>query len=100
VDREDLAVAFGKNLWRQRRVEAKLSQTALGARVQVHRVEIGELERGVRLPRLDTILKLSAGVDVPPRVLLAGLYWRPGRYIEGDFYVEDRSLKPSKRVAA
>jgi transcriptional regulator with XRE-family HTH domain len=99
VDREAVAVGFGQNVRRERRVNAELSQAALGIRVQIHAVEVGQIERGERLPRLDTILKLAAGLDVSPRVLLAGLQWRPGYYVDGDFYVEDRSLKP-KRVRA
>jgi transcriptional regulator with XRE-family HTH domain len=84
-----LAEQFGRNLWRQRRL-AGLSQAELGELTQLSRVDISAIERGQRLPRLDTILKVSAGVEASPCELLAGLRWRPGHfhYVEGDFYVE------------
>jgi DNA-binding XRE family transcriptional regulator len=77
---------FGHNLRCARR-RADLSQAALAQLVGLNRVDVGAIERGQRLPRLDTILKLSAGVEVSPCVLLAGLRWRPGHYVEGSFNV-------------
>lgn len=95
-----LAVRFGRNLWRQRR-RADLSQQELAGLTGLHRVDIGAIERGERLPRIDTILKVSAGVEASPCELMAGLRWYPGRYIEGEFYVEDRSASsaPGERKA-
>lgn len=83
-----LAVRFGRNLWRQRR-RADLSQEELADLTGLHRVGIGRVERGEQLPRLDTILKVSAGVGASPCELMAGLRWYPGREIEGEFSVED-----------
>lgn len=86
---------FGRNLRRSRR-RADLSQESLAELIEVHRSEVGALERGLRLPRLDTILKLAAGVDSSPCVLLAGLHWQPGYYVEGEFYVEDGSKRAAE----
>lgn len=86
--RSPVAVQFGSNLRRSRR-RAGLTQEALAQLTGLYRSEVGDLERGLRLPRIDTILKLSAGTDASVCVLLAGLSWRPGHYVEGDFYVED-----------
>lgn len=83
-----LAERFARNLWRSRQ-RAGLTQEELARLTELSRVDIGVLERGERLPRLDTVLKLSAGTEVSPCVLLAGLRWRPGYYVEGDFYIED-----------
>jgi transcriptional regulator with XRE-family HTH domain len=85
-----LAHRFGDNLRRARR-RADLSQVQLGRLVELHRVDVGQLERGLRLPRLDTILKLSAGVEQSSCALLAGLHWRPGYYVKGGFCVDDAS---------
>jgi transcriptional regulator with XRE-family HTH domain len=85
-----LADQFGDNLRRHRR-RADFSQGDLAELIDIQRSEIGKLERGERLPRLDTILKLAAGVDASPCVLLAGLHWQPGYTVEGKFYVEDGS---------
>lgn len=83
-----LAEPFGRNLRRCRR-RADLSQQELADLVGLSRVDIGMLERGLRLPRLDTILKLSAGVSSSPCELLDGIRWLPGRYIDGAFTVEE-----------
>ena len=91
-----LAEQFGRNLWRHRH-HAALSQEELADLAELNRVDIGALERGERLPRIDTILKVSAGVQASPCLLLAGLHWRPGYCVEGDFYVEDGS-EPSLRA--
>ena len=82
----DLSQRFGANLRRARR-RADLSQVGLAQLVGLNRVDVSAIERGQRLPRLDTILRLSAGVEASPCVLLAGLRWQPGHYVEGSFNV-------------
>lgn len=76
MDSSRLAEYFGDRL-RNRRRQAFLSQAELARLLDLHRTEIGALERGRRVPRLDTILKLAAGVEVSPCDLIAGLRWRP-----------------------
>jgi transcriptional regulator with XRE-family HTH domain len=63
---------FGENLKKQR-VEAGLSQEALGRSCRLHRTEISLLERGERDPRLSTIVRLARCLDVPPATLLDDL---------------------------
>jgi transcriptional regulator with XRE-family HTH domain len=93
-----LTERFGRNLWLARR-RAGLSQDDLGNLSGLTRQAIGQLELGHRHPRLDTIVKLAAGMDVSACVLLEGITWRPGHYVEGDFYVEHpaASLRRSVR---
>lgn len=67
-----VAEQFGRNLFMARR-RAYLSQEQLARRAGVHRTEIGLLERGLRVPRLDTIVKLADGLEVPPGGLLTKL---------------------------
>jgi len=88
-----LAKRFGRNVWRSRR-RADLTQDELARLIELSRVDIGAVERGERLPRLDTILKLAAGTETSTCALLDGLRWRPGYYVEGDFYIDDGS-KPA-----
>lgn len=79
---------FGKNA-RALRALQDISQEELGYLTSLHRTEVGLLERGVRLPRLDTILKLAAGLEATPEEMLAGMAWSPGRYEPGSFVVND-----------
>lgn len=84
----DVAARFGENLMRYRR-RAKLSQEELGFRASLHRTEIGQLERGDRLPRIDTLIKLAGALSVPPGDLLKGMAWTPGGTRVGRFKVRD-----------
>ncbi|HWM63994.1 MAG TPA: helix-turn-helix transcriptional regulator [Solirubrobacterales bacterium] len=79
MDSSRLAEHFGRQLWRHRR-RAYLSQDRIAFVIGLHRTEISQLERGLRNPQLDTILKLAAGVEASPCELMAGLRWRPGSH--------------------
>jgi transcriptional regulator with XRE-family HTH domain len=70
-----IADAFGETLQRLR-TEAELSQEHLSALAGLHRTEIGMLERGVRMPRLDTILKLAGALGLQPGALIPDVVWR------------------------
>jgi transcriptional regulator with XRE-family HTH domain len=84
-DSKIVAKRFGENL-RRLREQADLSQEEMGYRSSLHRTEIGVLERGERLPRIDTMLKLGAALGVKFECpLLAGLEWRPGVLQRGSF---------------
>jgi transcriptional regulator with XRE-family HTH domain len=59
----DPSQQFAHNLRRLRRA-AGLSQEQLGFEAQIHRTEIGFLERGDRDPQLKTLVRLARGLDV------------------------------------
>ena len=73
----DLAGQFGDNLTRVRK-QAGLSQEQLGYWASLHRTEISQLERGLRIARLDTVLKLAAVLEVGLNELVAGIDWVQG----------------------
>lgn len=83
-----LAVCFGKNLKRCRR-QAGLSQEEAAIRASLHRTEIGLLERGERLPRIDTCIKLAGAVEVDAAELLAGIAWHTGEATPGRFRLSE-----------
>lgn len=83
-----VAVRFGQNLRRCRR-QVGISQEVLGERTRLHRTEIGLLERGARIPRLDTILKLAHGLEMPLERLTEGITWRPGTTTRGEFIIAE-----------
>jgi transcriptional regulator with XRE-family HTH domain len=82
----DIAARFAENLARCRR-QADLSQEELGVRASLHRTEISQLERGLRVARIDTLVKLAGGLSVSPIELLDGIDWSPGRTTVGQFNV-------------
>jgi transcriptional regulator with XRE-family HTH domain len=63
---------FGRRV-RQRRLELGLSQEAAALRCGIHWTQLGKVERGQRSLRLETIVKIAAGLDIDPGKLVAGL---------------------------
>lgn len=80
----DIAAHFGDNLIRCRK-QADFSQDELSVRASVHRTEISQLERGLRVARIDTLAKLCASLEVDPGELMAGIVWSPGDVRRGRF---------------
>lgn len=54
---------FGENLERIRS-RTGISQEELGFRAELHRTAVGQLERGMTVPRLDTVVKLAGSLGV------------------------------------
>jgi transcriptional regulator with XRE-family HTH domain len=79
-----VAQRFGENVMIQRR-RAGLSQEALGFRASLHRTEISAIERGERVAKIDTLVKLAGALSVPPGDLLKGIAWLPGHARAGRF---------------
>ncbi len=79
-----IAALFGSNLARIREA-AGLSQEEVGIRAAVHRTEVSQLERGLRTPRIDTLVKLAGTLGVEPAALLDGIAWTPATLQPGRF---------------
>ena len=75
---------FGANLAHHRR-RAGLTQEDLAYLAALHRTAVGQLERGERIPRADTLLKLGTSLGVDPGRLLDGIVWTPPRLDRGGF---------------
>jgi len=80
----DIAAVFGENLARCRK-RVEMSQEELGIRASLHRTEVSQLERGLRVARIDTLVKLAGALDVPPSELIEGIGWSPGSTTAGQF---------------
>jgi DNA-binding XRE family transcriptional regulator len=93
---EELAARFGENLVRCRR-RADLSQEELGVRASLHRTEIGLLENGRRVARIDTLIQLAGAMSIPPQELLEGLHWNPGDTAPGRFAISGPPPPPRRR---
>lgn len=79
-----VAARFGANLARLREGTG-VTQEELSFRAGLHRTEIGLLERGGRIPRIDTLAKLAGSLEVPTSSLLDGIAWQPGEITRGGF---------------
>jgi transcriptional regulator with XRE-family HTH domain len=73
----EMKVLFGKNLARCRE-GADVSQEELGFRASIHRTEVSLLERGERMPKVDTALRIAGSLGISLDDLVVGMEWRPG----------------------
>jgi transcriptional regulator with XRE-family HTH domain len=86
LDTSQLMAQAGANL-RAARKRAGVSQEAVAKGAGIHRTEVGLLERGERMPRLDTILKLAGALGIKPAEFFEGLAWVPDRREDGGQFV-------------
>jgi len=73
-ERDLFAQRFAENLVKARRLVG-LSQERLGLLAGLHRTEIGKLEYGERIPRIDSIVKLASVLEVSVDQLIGGVTW-------------------------
>ena len=90
---EGLKARFGENV-RLLRAHAHISQEELASRADVHRTQITFFESGQRMPRLGTVLKLAAALEVELSTLLNGFVYRPKFFsaARGEFEISPRPL--------
>lgn len=79
-----VADRFAQNLILVRE-RAGLSQEEVALRASLHRTEVSQLERALRIARIDTLAKLAGALEVPTSCLLDGIVWKPGEYSPGGF---------------
>jgi transcriptional regulator with XRE-family HTH domain len=79
-----VAEQFGANVARCRK-RAGISQEEASYRASLHRTEVSQVERGLRLCRVETITKLAGALGVDPGVLFEGIVWEPGDVRYGRF---------------
>ncbi|MBS1677025.1 MAG: helix-turn-helix transcriptional regulator [Actinobacteria bacterium] len=73
---------IGLNLRKMRR-RACMSKDDLSKRTGLHHSEISLLERGHRVPRVDTCIKILESTNADPRFLFEGIAWHePARWDE------------------
>jgi transcriptional regulator with XRE-family HTH domain len=85
-DTGEIQNRFAENVRRLR--EAKgLSQEELAFAADIHRTQVGLMESGQRLPRLDTLVKLAGALGVTANDLLDGVDWEPSVQQKGRFAI-------------
>lgn len=87
--RSEVAARFAENLRRIRLIE-RLSQEQMAQRASLHRTEIGLLESGRRVCRIDTLIQLAGAVAVPPEEFIEGIIWVPSPETKGAFTFNSR----------
>lgn len=60
----DIAVQLGKRI-RELRTERQMSQEELSFKAKISPAHLGQIERGLKSPTIDTIAKIASALDVP-----------------------------------
>lgn len=94
----EVAQRFGENLRRTRR-RVGLSQEQVAIRASLHRTEIGLLERGGRMARVDTLIQLAGAMAIDSSELLEGINWTPGDLHGGSFEFDEQARPPRRESA-
>jgi transcriptional regulator with XRE-family HTH domain len=68
-----------------------ISQEEVGFRAGLHPTAVGEIERGLRVPRADTVVKLAVALEVPIAELFAGITWELPRFAAGTFKIRSET---------
>jgi transcriptional regulator with XRE-family HTH domain len=63
---------FGQNVVAARK-QLRLTQEEVSGRSGIHVTEVSRIERGLRDPRITTVLRLADALDVSPGTLLDGI---------------------------
>jgi len=63
---------FARNV-AQARASRKLSQTQVSSRSGIHVTEVSRIERGLRDPRLSTLIRLAHALEVSLAQLIEGI---------------------------
>jgi transcriptional regulator with XRE-family HTH domain len=79
-----VAEGVGANLLKLRRREG-LSQAEVGRRAGLERSEVAKLESGMRIPRIDTLIRLAGAMAVDVEDLVEGIVWVPAPDRKGVF---------------
>jgi transcriptional regulator with XRE-family HTH domain len=96
---EEIARRFGQNLRRARK-RAAMSQEELATGASLHRTEIGLIERGHRVARIDTLIKIASSLGVSPLELLEGIHWTAGGPSRGRFSISGPPAQKPRRRAS
>lgn len=67
-----LVKKFGKGI-RERRLAQKLTQEDLGELAGIHYTFLGHIERGNKVPSLETLLRIAKALRVRPSTLVSPL---------------------------
>jgi len=93
IGEDAVAAQVGRNLARCRRRAGK-SQQETANLADMHRTHIRLIERGERLPQVDTVIKLAAALEISAAELWQGIEWRRGtKERTGGFRVSDSSTR-------
>lgn len=91
--------ALGKAL-RQARLEKGYSQHALAEMAGIGNVYLGEIERGLKMPSLNSFIKIIEVLDISADYVLRGELTSGKEYIYDEITQKLKNLTPQQRKTA
>lgn len=85
---------------RQLRLEKGYSQHALAERAQLGNVYLGEIERGIKMPSLNSFIKIIEALDASADYILRDELTSGKEYIYDEITQKLKSLTPKQRKTA
>jgi transcriptional regulator with XRE-family HTH domain len=79
---------------RRRFPESKPPGLNHSERAGLHITEISLIERALRMPRLDTIVKLAGALEIEACELFVGMEWQPPQNLGRSGYYEEDAVEP------
>ncbi len=95
--KRNFASDFGARV-RYYRYRLELSQEQLAERADLHPTYIGQVERGEKNSSLESIMKLSKGLEIPPALLFERLTYKTEPSEAQKAYDLVMSLPPEKQT--
>jgi transcriptional regulator with XRE-family HTH domain len=88
---DQVGLRFGENVW-WLRTQRRLTQSALAARAGIHRSQVPQIENARRTARLETVVAVAGGLEVPVSDLFEGICFEPFIDRPGSYVVEALDL--------
>jgi transcriptional regulator with XRE-family HTH domain len=82
------AKRMGGNV-RRHRSAVGLSQERLAELAGLHRTAVGRIERGERVPRADTLVRMATPLEVDPGQFFAGMQWKTPPATVGEMEINE-----------
>lgn len=88
------------NRFKCARVEKGYTQSVLAERAGVSNVYLGEIERGLKMPSLNSFIKIIQALDISADYILRDEVSSGERYIYDEIAAKMRNLTPKQRKTA
>ncbi len=92
-------VTLGQRL-REVRLKKRYTQQQLAAKASIGNVYLGEIERGLKMPSLNSFIRIIKALDIPADYILRDELPSGGAYIYDEITQKFQNLTPKQRKTA
>ena len=92
-------VTLGKRI-REARIEKGLTQQALAEKANISMMYLGEIERGIKMPSINSFVKILEALDVSADYVLRDVLSSGKEFVSDEISEKLRNLTPRQRKTA